>query len=113
MDGKNPAAGDARQYPRVNKLFFISYIAREEGEQKTPISMGRTLNISSTGVGIEVFQELGVNSTMEMEIGVEDYKLSVQGKIIHSHTQEDGKYYVGIQFNEPQKKLQEMLASLL
>jgi c-di-GMP-binding flagellar brake protein YcgR len=113
MNGNNPAYDKERRYPRVNKLFFISYIAREGGEQKTPISMGRILNISSTGIGMEVFQELGVNSTMEMDIDAEDFNLSLQGKVIHSHALEEGKYYVGIQFNEPQEKLQEKLTSLL
>ncbi len=113
MNGNTPAHDKERQYPRVNKLFFISYIAREEGEQKTPISMGRILNISSTGIGMEVFQELGVNSAMEMDIDMEDFNLSVQGKVVHSHTIEEGKYYVGIQFNEPQEKLHEKLAPLL
>jgi c-di-GMP-binding flagellar brake protein YcgR len=109
MNGNNRPSDKQRQYPRVNRLFFISYIAREEGEQKTPISMGRTLNVSSTGIGMEVYQELGVNSTMEMDIDVEDFNLSVQGKVVHSHALEDGKYYVGIQFSEPQEKLQEKL----
>lgn len=113
MNGNNLASGKERQYPRINKLFFISYIAREDGEQKTPISMGRTLNISSTGVGMEVFQELGVNSAMEMDIDVEDFNLSVQGKVVHSHVLEEGKYYVGIQFDEPQEKLHAKLAPLL
>ncbi len=113
MNGNNPVSGKERQYPRVNKLFFISYIAREKGEQKAPISMGRTLNISSTGIGMEVFQELGVGSTMEMDIDVEDFNLSVQGKVVHSHALEGGKYYVGIQFNEPQEKLHEKLAPFL
>jgi c-di-GMP-binding flagellar brake protein YcgR len=113
MNGTPPAFDKERQYPRVNKLFFISYIAREGGEQKTPISMGRILNISSTGIGMEVFQELAVNSTMEMDIDAEDFNLSVQGKVVHSHALDDGKYYVGIQFNEPQEKLQGKLSSLL
>ncbi len=113
MNGNNPVSGKERQYPRVNKLFFISYIAREKGEQKTPVSMGRTLNLSSTGIGMEVYQKLGVGSNVEMDIDVEDYNLSVQGKVVHIHTLDEGKYYVGIQFNEPEEKLHEKLTPFL
>ncbi len=107
MDGST--TDKERKYHRVNKLFFISYIATEGGEQKTPVSMGRTLNASSTGIGMEVYQELPVGSTMEMDIGAEELKISVKGKVVHSHPLEDGKHYVGIQFDEPQEMLSKKL----
>jgi hypothetical protein len=111
MDGKGGTFEKDRKSPRIDRLFFISYIAKEGGEQRTPVSMGRTLNISSTGIGMEVYQELPLNASMEMDIGVEDLKISVQGKVLHSHPLEDGKFYVGIQFNEPQESLSEKLGT--
>ena len=94
-----------RAQPRVNKLFFIAYVNREGDTQKTPVSLGRTLNISAIGVGMEVFQALAVDSTMEMEIGLATETLEVTGKVVHITPQGDEAFYVGIQFDEPQEKL--------
>jgi len=105
MEGHDSTVGKERQYTRVSRLFFISYIAKEGEEQKTPVSLGRTLNVSSTGVGMEVYREIPVNSTMVMDIGVGDSTLSAQGTVIHAHSIEEGKFYIGIQFDEPQEKL--------
>jgi len=41
-----------RRALRVNKLFLTAYISREGEEQRTPVSLGRTLDISMTGDGM-------------------------------------------------------------
>lgn len=94
-----------RAFPRVNKLHFIAYVNREGEEQKTPVSMGRTINISRLGVGMEVFQPLEVDSVMEMEIALEEEQLlAVKGTVVHIASQEDGKFIAGIKFDEIQDR---------
>ena len=63
---------EKRSYPRLRRLYLISYINKEGDRQITPVSMGRTLDISPIGVRVEVFQQIGLESKMEMEIGVEE-----------------------------------------
>lgn len=101
----NEFSGKHRACPRVNKLFFISYVNREGEEQKTPVSLGRTLNISMNGVGMEVFQQIAVGSSMEMELDLENALLPVQGRVVHVESYGNGAYYLGIVFNEPQAHL--------
>lgn len=98
-----------RSNPRVRKLFFISYINKEGDEQKTPVSLGRTTDISSSGVGMEVFQLINVGSTMEMEIDAEDFSLSVQGEVVHVRDLGDGKHVIGVKFTAPQEKLADIM----
>jgi PilZ domain-containing protein len=94
-----------RATPRINKLSFISFVKTEDNEQKCPISLGRTLNISTTGLGIEIFQEIAVGSTMEMEISLGSEIVPVKGKVVRSSSQESGGYYLGIEFDKVQEKL--------
>ena len=101
----NALSGKHRECPRVNRLFFIAYVNREGEEQKTPVSLGRTLNISKNGVGIEVFQQIAVGSSMEMEIDLEESLLSVQGRVVHEESYGNGSHYLGVVFNEPQERL--------
>ena len=90
---------------RLNKLLLTAYVNREGAEQKTPVSLGRTLDISATGVGLEVYQEVKTGSIMDLEFDLQDCLLTVQGKVIHVRRDGDGQYVVGIEFNEPQERL--------
>lgn len=98
-------SSDNRTYPRVNKLFFIAYVNREGDEQKSPVSLGRTLNISAVGVGMEVHQPVAIGSLMEMEIGLSRENLPILGTVVHSSDLGNDKYYLGIQFDQTQPKL--------
>jgi hypothetical protein len=100
-----------RDTPRVNRLFLTSYVNRDGEEQKTPVSLGRTLDISISGAGMEVYQDLQVGSVMDLEFDLKDELLTVQGKVVHSRKAEDGHFVVGIQFDGPQERLAELLES--
>jgi hypothetical protein len=99
-----------RRYPRVNQLHLISYVNREEGEQRTPVSMGRVLDLTPAGVGMEVLTEIHSGSIMEMEIDLRDSLLNVQGKVVHVHPADDGRFVVGVEFLEPQPALENLPA---
>jgi hypothetical protein len=94
-----------RTTPRVNKLSFISFIHTEGDEQLSPISLGRTLNISATGLGIEIFEQIDIGATMEMEIALTNEIIPVRGKVVRTHELEDGGHYLGIEFDCPQERL--------
>ncbi len=101
---------EPRQSPRVSKLFLTSYINRDEEGQKTPVSLGRTLNISRTGVGMEVFQEIGAGSVMDLEFDLRGSLLNVRGKVVHVRREDDGSYVVGVEFDEPCNMLENIEA---
>ncbi len=96
---------ERRSYPRLKRLYLISYINKEEDRQISPVSMGRTLDISPTGVRVEVFQQINLKSHMEMEIGIDESILPIQGQVIHVEKTSDEGYVIGIQFNELQAEL--------
>lgn len=96
-----------RKYPRMSKLHLLTYVNREGDAQRTPVSMGRIVDISAAGAGIEVFEEIREGSRMEMELDLQDSLLSVAGTVVHVTPREDGKSVVGVQFDTPQPKLAE------
>jgi len=96
---------EQRTTPRISKLSFISFVRTEGDEQKSPISLGRTLNISTTGLGIEIFQQIAVGSSMEMEIALGDEIFPVRGKVVRSSELASGGYNLGIEFDQVEEKL--------
>ena len=91
---------DFRRAPRVNRLFLTAYVNRDGKEQKTPVSLGRTLDISLTGVGMEVFQEVQIGSVMDLDLDLKDTILTVHGKVVHVRQEGEDHYVVGIEFDE-------------
>jgi len=91
---------DARRAPRLNRLLLTAYVNRDGKEQKTPVSLGRTLDISVTGVGMEVFQEVEIGSEMELDLDLKDTLLTVHGKVVHVRRDGEDRYIIGIEFDE-------------
>jgi c-di-GMP-binding flagellar brake protein YcgR len=91
---------DSRRAPRVNRLLLTAYVNRDGQEQKTPVSLGRTLDISLTGVGMEVFQQVKIGSLMDLDLDLKDTIITVHGKVVHVRREGEDRYVVGIEFDE-------------
>ena len=96
---------EPRQSARVSKLFLTTYVNLDETGQKTPVSVGRTLNVSTTGAGIEIFQKIEGGSFMDLEFDLQGKLLKVRGRVVHVRTEGDGSYVVGVEFDRPQAML--------
>lgn len=107
-DGRKTMADQKRREPRVNRLFLTAYVNREGEEQKTPVLLGKTFDISSSGVGMEVYQEVAIGSTMELEIDLQDSLLAIKGTVAHVRKNDDGSFQIGVQFDEAQDRLAEL-----
>ena len=95
---------EKRGYPRVKKLYLISF-SKVEGRQSSPISMGRTLDVSPTGVRVETYQNIKINTRMEMQIGLNEFDFSVQGKVVRVQEVSKKVYIIGIEFDEIKPEL--------
>ncbi len=109
MNTKEPTSKEKRRHPRIDSLNLISYMNTEEGVQQNPISMGRTLDISRSGIQLEAFHGMAVGSRMEMEIAIKDDLFNVSGEVIHSHAINARKWLLGIRFDTDQADLLDKL----
>ncbi len=91
---------DSRRAPRLNRLLLTAYVNRDGKEQKTPVSLGRTLDISVTGAGMEVFQEVEVGSEMDLDLDLKNSLVRVHGKVVHVRRDGEDRYIIGIEFDE-------------
>jgi len=98
---------ERRHYPRLQLLYLVSYINKEGEVQKSGVSMARTIDISPAGAGVEVYQLVEVDSRIEMEIGVKERIVAVEGKVVHSQVQPNGHWIIGIEFDHVQEELVE------
>jgi hypothetical protein len=102
---------EKRVTPRVQKLFMIAYLSEESGPSRTPVSLGRTVDISPSGVGMEIYKEVTVGTVMEMEIDLEGLPVLARGKVVRVDFLANGNFLIGIRFDAAQELLQTKIAA--
>lgn len=113
MTARRPATPEKRSAPRVNRLYMITYVPHTEGPHKTPLSLGRTLNISPTGVAMEVYRELPPGTALELEIDLDNSTVSAWGQVVRNDDLGGGDFVVAIKFDTQQERMSARLAALL
>ncbi len=100
---------EKRDHPRVEKLYLISYLNKEEGRQISPILLGRTLDVSASGTRIEVFQKVNIDSELELQIIKKDALFIVTGSVLRVTKISDKDFIIGVNFSEVQNELADSL----
>ena len=89
-----------RKNPRIPSL-NLSYICLDENNNIVKQGMGRTLNISESGILLETNFPIESEYLVLMTIALKEDLLEIKGKPIHARSNETGKFEVGIEFLEP------------
>lgn len=104
---------EKRSYQRLMKPFLVSFLGRRGTEQVTPLTMATTHDISLDGAAIDISSPLEVGSALEMELCMDNTLFAVSGKVVHNHFHSADTWRTGVQFNTPQYRLFDLLASTL
>ena len=97
-----------RKHVRIDSL-NLSNVYLCEDEKPIDQSMGRTLNISESGILLETSLPIDLNGKLSMEIALEDEVIELKGTVIHAKETEDGKHEIGISFDSPDHSTGEIL----
>jgi c-di-GMP-binding flagellar brake protein YcgR len=92
-----------RKHERIESL-NLSYICLDENKNIVKQGMGRTLNISESGILLETHFPIESKHTLQLTISLEEDLLDIKGKPIHIRAIEGGKYKIGIKFLDLDKK---------
>ena len=89
-----------RKHQRILSL-NLSYICLDENNNIVKQGMGRTLNISESGILLETHFPIESQYLVLLTIALEEDLLEFKGKPIHARSIESGEFEVGIEFLEP------------
>jgi PilZ domain len=103
---------DKRKHERIESL-NLSYICLDEDQNIVKQGMGRTLNISESGMLLETHFPIESKHTLQLTISLEEDLLDIKGKPIHIRSVEGGKYQIGIQFQDLGQKSNQMLKKFI
>ncbi len=97
-----------RKHERIHSL-NLSYICLDEDNNIVKQGMGRTLNISESGILLETHFPIESTHTIQLTISLEEDLLDLVGKAVHVRSINGGKYQIGIQFTDLDKKAAKVL----
>ena len=89
-----------RKHRRIASL-NLSYICLDEDNNIIKQGMGRTLNLSKSGILLETHFPIKLEYLVLLTIALKEDLLELKGKPIHVRSKETGEFEVGIEFLEP------------
>ncbi|MCD6139191.1 MAG: PilZ domain-containing protein [Deltaproteobacteria bacterium] len=94
---------ERRQHPRKDSLNLLSYICLDENDHELTQGMGRTLNVSESGILLETYRQIDTKHVLLLDIGLADDLIDIKGKVIYSKSLEWSTFRYGIQFLDMDK----------
>jgi hypothetical protein len=92
-----------RKHQRIQSL-NLSYFCLDENNNIIKQGMGRTLNLSESGILLETHFPIEPKYLVLLSIALEEDLLELKGKPIHSRSIGTNKFEVGIEFIEPNQE---------
>jgi hypothetical protein len=89
-----------RRAQRLDSL-NLSYICLDEDQQTVKQGMGRTLNLSETGILLETYFPIIKEHTVILSIGLKNQVVDLKGRPVHLRSLGKEVYEIGIEFVEP------------
>ena len=73
---------DKRKHFRVNSL-NLSYVFVNGDDDEEKQTIGRTLNVSESGILLETYIPVNLNDKLLLTIGLKEDLVNIEGKVVH------------------------------
>lgn len=93
---------EKRKHHRFSSL-NLSYVCLDENEKVVKQGMGRTLNLSESGILLETYFPISATHSVILSIGLGDDLVDLRGRPVHVRASGQGSYEVGIEFVDPEE----------
>lgn len=103
---------EKRKHMRVNAL-NLSHVAVDDKETIVKQAIGRTLNVSESGILLETHFPIESDQNVELTLGFEENLVNLKGKVIHLLNGETGKFEMGIQFTDMEEQAAEVIKDFI
>ncbi len=88
---------EKRRHIRINSLNLSDVVVNEEGDIVLQ-GMGRTLNVSESGILLQTHFAIDLDQLVSMTIAFGEELLNLRGRVAHSKEGEDETSETGIEF---------------
>lgn len=97
-----------RKHLRVRSLNLL-YFGVYEKDVLIKQGIGRTLDVSESGIRLETHFPMDPKNIVHLSIGLKDELVEIKGRAVHTVPGSRGKYEIGIKFNRIKKSSLEIV----
>ena len=108
MNGK-----EKRKHPRFETTNLLNFVCCGENGEACHQGMGRTLNVSETGILLETYHPINPQWEISITIGFEEELVDIHGSVIFQKESKEDTYEAGIQFSEISDHEREILVKFI
>lgn len=94
------SSSEKRRHIRI-KALNLSHIDIDDSDATVKQGMGRTLNVSQSGILLETPFALETGQMLKIALGLEDEVLEVAGSVIYAKVTSEGRWEAGVKFDRP------------
>jgi len=87
-----------REHQRIESLNLLKYTIYDQDDLKIADGIGRTLNIASGGIKIELCKKKKKGEIVNIKLALKEELITVQGEIVYCKLGENKFYESGIHF---------------
>ena len=91
---------EGRHYPRIKDLNLVQISRFDEEGFRADLATGRTLDISSGGIRLELYHHLPLRTVVALTLALEDELIDVRGRVVYLEEIDDERCAMGIQFTD-------------
>lgn len=107
------AIEEKRKHSRIDSLHLLNYIHYGESEDDATQGMGRTLNVSESGILLETHIPIDADRNVQLTIGIEENVVDIKGSVVYSKKNAEGRYESGIEFYNVDAGAQKVLKAYI
>lgn len=94
---------DKRKYQRIESINVINFTCHDQRHHLIGQGMGKTINLSESGMLIETPMPIEPQNTLSVNIGIDDNLVYFHGKAIHSKQADVSGFRTGVHLLQTQK----------
>lgn len=100
---------EKRKHSRIDSLHLLNYVFSDELGGGSTQGMGRTLNVSESGILLETHTPINIDSVISLTIGFEEDVVDIKGRVVYTKQNEKAMSESGIEFFDVDSKAKKIL----
>ena len=90
---------DHRKHKRIDSTNLLNYVCLDEKGEGCTQGMGRTLNVSESGILLETREPVESGTVISLTLGMEEEIIDIKGTARYCQKNDQGGYETGIEFS--------------
>lgn len=90
---------EKRKHSRVDSIYLLNYVNLDENDKAMMQGMGRTINVSESGIMLETHVAFSQNDAVDIVVGLKEDMVTIRGQVVFTRKTDTGRYQSGIQFS--------------